>query len=79
MAPSLEPEQRSRFERRERYQVEPVEANYIQRVPSDPSTRRNDTWIESREAGTGRKSVGIVDVHSGATGTASDGTKYAEW
>ena len=56
-----------------------VEAGYIRLVPFDPMTRRNDTWVETRQAGEGIASPGIVDVHSSASGTASDGTPYADW
>ncbi|MEO8195264.1 MAG: type II secretion system protein G [Thermoanaerobaculia bacterium] len=56
-----------------------VELGYVRRVPYDPLTRRNDTWIETLESGTANASFGIVDVHSGASGTALDGSKYVDW
>ncbi len=56
-----------------------VDRGYIRRVPYDPITRRNDTWIETRAPGEGGCPAGIVAVHSGASGLASDGTRYADW
>lgn len=56
-----------------------VDQGYIRLVPYDPITRRNDTWIEIRVAGKGEDPGGIVDVHSGASGRARDGTRYADW
>ena len=56
-----------------------VEKGYIRLVPYDPITRRNDTWIEIREPGEAGGRPGIVEVHSGATGRARDGTRYADW
>jgi general secretion pathway protein G len=56
-----------------------VDRGYIRLVPYDPITRRNDTWIEIREPGQAGGPPGIVDVRSGATGRARDGTSYADW
>ena len=56
-----------------------VDQGYIRQLPYDPITRRNDTWIEIRGPGEGGGSPGIVDVRSGATGRARDGTRYADW
>jgi general secretion pathway protein G len=56
-----------------------VDRGYIRFVPYDPITRRNDTWIETRASGEGCGPSGIVEVHSGASGLARDGTRYADW
>ena len=71
-----------------------VDDGYIRKVPVDPFTESDTTWVEEQAAGmnTGGGSdggggagddpasqTGIADVHSGATGTALDGTSYSEW
>jgi general secretion pathway protein G len=66
-----------------------VEAGYLRRVPNDPITRRNDTWVVVYEEvdpenppleSDGEESEpGIIDVHSGSEATAMDGSRYAEW
>lgn len=56
-----------------------VDRGYVRIVPYDPITRRNDTWIETRAPGESGCPSGIVEVHSGAPGKASDGTRYADW
>lgn len=53
-----------------------VEKRYIRRVPVDPLTERETSWIENRAEDAGG---GINDVHSGAEGNASDGTPYRDW
>lgn len=53
-----------------------VEKRYIRRVPVDPLTDRETTWIEIRVEDSGG---GIRDVHSGAEGSASDGKPYRDW
>jgi general secretion pathway protein G len=54
-----------------------VERKYIRKLPIDPITENDATWIfvapEPPLAGD------IYDVHSGALGTAKDGSKYADW
>ena len=67
-----------------------VEAGYLRKVPVDPITKRNDTWIlvyeeidpdnpppESDSTEDGQP--GIIDVHSGAPMNSLDGTPYGEW
>jgi len=61
-----------------------VEAGYIRKVPVDPITNSAETWqVEmvggGDEADDGEGAGGIYDVHSGAPGTALDGTNYSEW
>lgn len=57
-----------------------VTTGYMREIPIDPITGAKD-WIEdqgedelSRDGG-----QGLVDVHSSAQGTASDGTPYSEY
>ncbi|HEY7643266.1 MAG TPA: prepilin-type N-terminal cleavage/methylation domain-containing protein [Steroidobacteraceae bacterium] len=54
-----------------------VEHHYLRSIPVDPQTKSAETWLtilsEDEEA------PGVRDVHSGATGEASDGTQFAEW
>ena len=57
-----------------------VESGYIRKVPVDPITGSADTWqLEMAEMEEGEDAGGIYDVHSGASGTALDGTNYSEW
>jgi general secretion pathway protein G len=58
--------------------AELVDKRYVRRIPPDPVTERNDTWVVVRamnEKGMG----GIMDVHSGSELAASDGTPYKDW
>ncbi|NOZ77854.1 MAG: prepilin-type N-terminal cleavage/methylation domain-containing protein [Acidobacteria bacterium] len=66
-----------------------VDAGYIRRIPEDPITRSTESWkvvyaesdqdtdLQPPEGQGG--GPGIIDVHSGAPGTALDGTTYADW
>jgi general secretion pathway protein G len=66
-----------------------VEAGYLRRVPNDPITRRNDTWVvvyeevdpdnPPLESDGEEAQPGIIDVHSGSEDVAMDGTRYADW
>jgi general secretion pathway protein G len=66
-----------------------VEAGYLRRVPNDPITRRNDTWVVIYEEtdpdnppleSDGEESApGIIDLHSGSEANAMDGSRYADW
>ena len=54
-----------------------VEKKYIRKLPVDPITESTSTWLlvppEPPLEGD------VADIHSGALGTAKDGTKYADW
>jgi general secretion pathway protein G len=58
-----------------------VEDGYLRAIPMDPFTNSRESWqVETAPGdedteGTG----GVYDVHSGATGTALDGSTYNEW
>jgi len=63
-----------------------VSLGYLRSLPFDPITRSTDTWVaeypEVTEEETEREEeqgVGLIDVRSGAEGTALDGTLYADW
>jgi len=61
-----------------------VEKEYMGAVPVDPLTGSNQTWQVDTEPAPvsladASAPVGIADVHSGADGTALDGTAYSEW
>ncbi|MDI1361101.1 type II secretion system protein [Methylotenera sp.] len=54
-----------------------VERKYIRKLPVDPITEKNNTWIftppEPPLEGD------IYDIHSGSKGVAKDGTRYEDW
>ncbi len=67
-----------------------VEEGYLRRIPNDPVTKSNTTWIlvyeeadpdnppaetETDDSG----EPGIIDVKSGAPGSSLDGQPYSEW
>jgi general secretion pathway protein G len=59
-----------------------VDDHYLARMPVDPITESEDTWItEYAELSDMDISTepGIADVRSGASGVGMDGTSYAEW
>jgi general secretion pathway protein G len=59
-----------------------VSAGYLKQIPKDPMTNSNDTWQVDQEdslMAVDQTEPGIVDVHSGSSGTASDGTAYNTW
>jgi type II secretion system protein G len=54
-----------------------ADKKYIRRVPEDPITGRNDSWVLVMPSSQSQQ--GIFDIRSGATGNAQDGTAYATW
>lgn len=54
-----------------------VTRKYLRNVPVDPITQSDTTW-QLIPPDSGRKGA-VFDVKSGAPGTASDGTSYADW
>jgi general secretion pathway protein G len=67
-----------------------VTEGYLRKLPIDPITHRNDTWVpdyeeidpdhppaETETSDDGKP--GIIDVHSGATTLSLDGTPYKDW
>lgn len=51
-----------------------VDQKYLRTLPLDPVTGRADTWVAAHA-----DQSGVADVHSGAPGTALDGSSYAQW
>ncbi|MFQ5348827.1 MAG: type II secretion system protein [Thermoanaerobaculia bacterium] len=67
-----------------------VEKGYLRKVPIDPITKSSTTWKvvleeidpEEQPAETDLPEggqPGVVDVHSGSTAIALDGTPYSQW
>jgi general secretion pathway protein G len=61
-----------------------VEEGYLRQIPVDPFTKSSQTWTEVRETLTEEnllsgQTLGITDVHSGATEKGMDGTAYNTW
>lgn len=59
-----------------------VEEGYVRKIPFDPFTETDSTWtVEYAEASDDDPSAtgGVIDVHSGATGTGLDGSSYSDW
>lgn len=54
-----------------------TERHYLRALPLDPVTNRPDSWVPV--AGTDEHDKHIVDVRSGAAGTALDGSTYSTW
>ena len=57
-----------------------VKKRYLRRIPPDPVTDRRDTWVLVRaEEEKTLQASGIVDVRSGATEQARDGSYFKDW
>jgi len=72
-----------------------VSDGYLRKIPFDPMTKSAETWVIQLEEPTEADSSappsssspdpaapatpGIIDVHSGSTGKALDGTLYKDW
>ena len=54
-----------------------VDQRYLRALPVDPITGSSDTW-SLLPAPEGLKGA-VYDLRSGASGTARDGTAYADW
>jgi general secretion pathway protein G len=55
-----------------------VEKRYLRTLPLDPITESSNTW--AIQAPQHAEIGGVVsDLHSGAPGTASDGSRYSDW
>lgn len=55
-----------------------VQERYLRAIPVDPLTGRRDSWLLERveEASVDN---GIINIRSGASGEASDGSRYRDW
>ena len=71
-----------------------VDDGYIRKIPVDPMTKSDTTWVEEQaasdqagktDAGTGTAAdgstgaSGVADVHSGSAEQALDGSAYKDW
>ena len=63
-----------------------VDDGYIRKIPIDPMTDSDTTWVEEASAGAAEEDQddpslqgGIADVHSGSSESALDGTPYNDW
>ena len=57
-------------------------AGYLRKVPDDPFTMSNSTWLtipSEPDANNPTAAPGVYDVKSGSDGMALDGTKYSDW
>lgn len=57
--------------------IELVDKRYLRRVPIDPFTESDQTWIEVPPVNP--EESGVYNVHSGYSGRATDGSYYEEW
>jgi general secretion pathway protein G len=54
-----------------------VTRKYLRRIPPDPITDSDQTWVAVQPADPAQG--GVADVKSGAPGNGRDGTPYASW
>lgn len=54
-----------------------VERKYLRRIPPDPLTDDDKSWVVIPPAD--RQAGGVYDVHSGANGNGRDGSAYSSW
>ncbi len=54
-----------------------VERQYMRRIPIDPLTESDMTWVKVPP--NNEEDEGVYDVHSGFAGQALDGSFYEEW
>jgi general secretion pathway protein G len=56
-----------------------VDKRYIRAIPVDPITETTTSWVMVAAPADGAAKGNLYDVKSGASGTALDGTSFAEW
>lgn len=56
-----------------------VKKRYIRRIPVDPLTGRDDTWVWVKSEAEKGDEAGIIDVKSGSEEKANDGSPYRDW
>lgn len=54
-----------------------VSKKYLRKIPNDPITESNTTWVLIPPTG-GDKGA-VFDIKSGAPGSSRDGIPYADW
>jgi len=62
-----------------------VTDGYLRKIPIDPMTKSADSWVLAMEEPSADQPAdqpvtpGVIDVHSGSTAKALDGTLYKDW
>jgi general secretion pathway protein G len=58
-----------------------VQGGYLRQIPVDPMTRQTNWEVKEEDVlmSVDQQEPGIWDVHSAASGIASDGTAYSTW
>ena len=58
-----------------------VQGGYLRQIPVDPMTRQTNWEVKEEDVlmSVDQQEPGIWDVHSAASGIASDGTSYSTW
>jgi len=62
-----------------------VEENYLRKLPADPITGSSETWqvvhaeADDENSTDPSATAGVIDVKSGAEGSALDGSRYSDW
>ena len=56
-----------------------VEARYLRKIPKDPTTGSDATWLLVYATNEEGVEEGIFDVKSGSESSALDGTPYGDW
>jgi general secretion pathway protein G len=56
-----------------------IAKRYLRTLPPDPLTHSVETWVTLTPPADASARGQVYDVKSGATGSAADGTAYAEW
>ena len=59
-----------------------VQEGYLKTIPEDPNTRSKDTWqtdTSDMMSSVDQTDPGIVDVHSGAEESSTNGETYNSW
>ncbi len=62
--------------------IQGKKVKFLRAIPVDPMTGKNEWALRSMQDDTDADTWGgqnVFDVHSESTGTALDGTKYADW
>ncbi len=54
-----------------------VTAGYLESIPKDPMTGKDDTWVV--EVSNDPNLSGVVDIHSGSHGKSNNGDLYSVW
>jgi general secretion pathway protein G len=59
-----------------------VSDGYLRKIPEDPFTKSNSTWVPvpaEPDPNNPTAESGVYDIKSGSDATALDGTKYSDW